>query len=186
MAVIAIFAGADPKGKDKESQLATAYALGKDLAEAGFTTMTGGGPGLMDEPLRGAKEAGGPTIGITLTVGREIQSPYADNVFSYDELAPRQEKMIEMGDAYVALPGGLGTAYEIFNILCLKRLDVLPAATPLVLVGEYYRPLETLLQHMIEEGFVHPSLKNSCVLVGTAEEATAVLVEHFFPTGRTT
>src|SRR4051812_42450332 len=130
---VVIFAGNDCIEKLRAYYYAVAYSTGKLLAESGLTVVTGAGGGLMNEALRGAHEAGGKTIGIGLNIGERKQSDFAKDITLFDKLHPRQDKMIALGDAYVALPGGVGTLFEVLNIIALKRIAEMPAGKPLVL-----------------------------------------------------
>jgi uncharacterized protein (TIGR00730 family) len=169
---VAIFSGSECLVKEKNQYyFDLAYKTGKLLAEAGFTVITGAGPGLMDEALRGAKEAGGHTIGIVLNLPNRYQSIHVEESTVFDKLGPRQDKMIEMADAYFALPGGIGTVYEIFNILALKRINEMPVEKPLILIDGYYQSAKDLIENIIQSGFVSDSIHSFYDITATPDEA---------------
>ena len=87
-----------------------AYDLGRQLALSGHRVINGGGPGLMDQTLQGAKSAGGETYGIRLEKQGRVHSECADQIEVFHGLWERQKRLISMGDAYIALPGGIGDA----------------------------------------------------------------------------
>ncbi len=174
---VSIFAG-NGCSKEKEAHyFAIAHRMGELLAKNNFVTVTGAGAGLMDEALRGAFEAGGHTIGIALNFEGRKPSQYLTDSTVFEKLGPRQDKLIELADAYVALPGGVGTFYEIFNILALKRLKEIPAEKPLILVCDYYKGLQKMLRAMADEGFVEEKVFSLFSLVETPEEALASLTK---------
>jgi uncharacterized protein (TIGR00730 family) len=176
---IAIFGGRECI-KEKESYYySIAYELGKALARNSFVAITGAGPGLMDETLRGATEMGGETVGIGLNLNNRKQSEFASRLLVFDKLGPRQEKIIEMAGAYVALPGGIGTFYEIANILALKSVGEVPPQRPLILLGEFYREFEKMLEKVIKEGFAKESLSELYTYSVSPDNAIKVLNEYF-------
>jgi len=133
-----------------EHQLA--YGLGRAIAEKGWVAVNGGGPGLMHRLLEGAKSAGGTTRAVRLERHSREQSPFADQFTSSADLRARQAQMLLLADAFVALPGGIGTHYEIFEILALKNAGEMAAEIPLILLGDFFRPLERYLQSLIHVG----------------------------------
>ncbi len=134
-----------------------AYNIGKELAFAGFTVANGAGSGLMEETLKGAFEAGGETIGIGLDIENREQSKFAKSVKVFKDLKERQKELITLADGIIALPGGMGTAYEILEVIALKRVGQLPKAMPFAILGEFYSSLNTVFKSMLEEGFLEES-----------------------------
>lgn len=151
------------------------YSTGKALAKAGYTTVTGGGTGLMDEVMRGAYEAGGKTVGICLVKEGRKQSPFIKERENYNTLAKRQERLIECGDAFIALPGGYGTLLEITEVIDRKKLEEINRKTPVVLLTSYFDPLLLLFNHMFLEGFVEEFTYNLYKQIETVPGAIAYL-----------
>lgn len=128
-----------------------AYALtlrmGAALARAGFTVMTGGGPGLMEAANRGAKEAGGKSVGCNIVLPVE-QKPnaYLDRMVETRSFFVRKVMLAKYSYAFVAAPGGLGTLDELFEVAVLVQTGKM-RDFPLVLLGvEYWRPLVEYLR----------------------------------------
>lgn len=119
------------------------------------------------------------TIGVALNVKERKKSEYIHEEFVFDKLNPRQDKLISMADAYIALPGGIGTLYEVIAVLALKRLNEIPKDKPLILVDKYFKRLETLFKEMIGEGFVEESLSNLYTLVETPSDAIVSISDYF-------
>jgi len=172
---IVVFAGNDC-AKDKEKYYySLAYKTGKLLAQNGFTVVSGGGPGLMNELMRGAYEAGGKTIAICLEILGRKHTEFATEKTVYKDLNVRQTKLISYGDAFISLPGGVGTLYEISAILALKRKEEIESRKPFFLIDSYFQKFEPFLENMITEGFINESLRNYYKLVNTPEVAIDLL-----------
>jgi uncharacterized protein (TIGR00730 family) len=94
--------------------------LGARLARAGFTVMTGGGPGLMEAANRGAREAGGRSVGCNIELPQEQSpNPYLDRWITFEHFYVRKVMLVKYSYAFVALPGGFGTLDEIFETAVL-------------------------------------------------------------------
>jgi len=121
------------------------YTLARDvgarLAKAGFTVMTGGGPGLMEAANRGAREAGGRSIGCNIELPVEQKpNPYLDRWITFHHFFVRKVMLVKYSYAFIALPGGFGTLDEVFEIATLMQTGKV-RDFPVVLVGsEFWRP----------------------------------------------
>src|SRR5205085_4292386 len=99
---------------------AMAREVGRLLAKSGFTTMTGGGPGIMEAANRGAKEAGGRSIGCNIILPHEQKpNPYLDEFVEFRYFFVRKVMLVKYSCAFVCLPGGLGTLDELFEAATL-------------------------------------------------------------------
>lgn len=119
----------------------TARAVGAHLAEAGFTVITGAGPGLMEAANRGARAAGGRSVGCNITLPHE-QRPnrYCDEVVTFHHFFIRKVMLVKYSAGFVALPGGLGTLDELFEAATLIQTGKI-AHFPVVLLGtHFWRP----------------------------------------------
>ena len=140
---------------ENEPVYQVARDLGSALGRAGFTVMTGGGPGLMEAANRGAKECGARSLGCRIAFSFEQTSnPYMDRSATVRYFFVRKVVMCRHADGFAVLPGGLGTLDELFEILTLiqtKRMR----PKPIILLGrDYWEPLLALLERMIGAGTV--------------------------------
>ena len=124
-----------------------ARELGRKLAEAGYTIMTGGGPGIMEAANRGAKEAGGLSIGANIVLPHEQgANPYMDRFMEFDHFFVRKVMLVKYSCAFVVMPGGFGTLDEVFETITLMQTDKIQDF-PVILMGvEYWGPLIDFLQ----------------------------------------
>jgi uncharacterized protein (TIGR00730 family) len=139
---VAIFGGANPQSEG--SSYEDAYQLGKDLAQAGHTVLTGGYIGTMEAASRGAAEAGGHVIGVTceeIEVWRGVKAnPWVLEEWRYTTLHERLMAIIDGCEAAIALPGGVGTLLEIAMVWNRMGIEAMPRK-PLILVGEGWREM---------------------------------------------
>ena len=130
------------------------YLLGEEvgakLAEIGITVMTGGGPGLMEAANRGARRAGGRSIGCNIQLPAEQQpNPYLDRMVEFRYFFVRKLMLLKYSYAFVALPGGFGTLDEIFETLVLIQTGKI-RRFPLVLLGtDFWSPLVGVLRERL-------------------------------------
>ena len=122
---------------------AEARRLGQLLAESGFQVANGGYAGLMEASARGAREAGGHTIGVTCAVWPQAANPWISEEVRTSSFPERIMKLIELGEAYVVLPGGTGTlaelalSWEMMNKGSLATL--LGGRRPLLVMATYWQ-----------------------------------------------
>ena len=99
---------------------ALAREVGSRLARKGFTVMTGGGPGIMEAANRGARDAGGRSIGCNIVLPEEqYANPYLDQMIDFEHFFVRKLMLIKYSYAFIVLPGGFGTMDELFEVLTL-------------------------------------------------------------------
>ena len=151
-----------------------AEQLGRCIAAEGDTLVFGGGAdGLMGACARGVKARGGRLIGIAPKLFDEpgFLLSDCDEFLMTETMAERKEKMLQLGDAFIALPGGIGTMDEFFETITLKQLGL--ARGPLVLLNTagFYDPLMTFLTKMAEGGFMSSACLDLVHLCATPEEA---------------
>jgi uncharacterized protein (TIGR00730 family) len=150
-----------------------AREVGERLARAGFTVMTGGGPGIMEAANRGAKEAGGYSVGCNIELPQEQQpNPYLDRWVTFRHFFVRKLMLVKYSYAFIAMPGGFGTLDEIFETATLIQTHKIKDF-PLVLVGkEYWRPLLDFLRgRLVEAKTIDPIDVERILLTNSAEEA---------------
>ena len=136
---------------------AMARRVGQMLAESGFTVMTGGGPGVMEAANRGAKDAGGRSVGCNIKLPAEQKpNPYLDTWIDFDHFFVRKVMLLKYSYAFVALPGGFGTLDELFEVLTLIQTGKLHDF-PVALMGvDYWAPLVEQIKLMVAERTVAP------------------------------
>jgi len=115
-----------------------ARELGNALAKAGFAVMTGGGPGIMEAANRGAREAGGLSLGCNIILPREQSAnPYLDRFIEMDYFFVRKVMLVKYSHAFVVMPGGFGTLDEAFEVLTLIQCHKL-TGFPIVAMGSEF------------------------------------------------
>lgn len=142
--IVSVFGSGTTKPGDKE--YAEAKLLGKLLAGAGYAIANGGYGGTMEASAKGVKEAGGEVIGVTCSAfNRGRANAFISREFVTNSLNERLDKLIELGTAYVVLPGGTGTLLELALVWELKNKGFLTGDKPIILLGEYWSRLVELV-----------------------------------------
>ena len=155
---------------------AAAESLGRLLAEGGHTLVFGAGAdGLMGACARGALQAGGDVIGVAPRFFDEPGLLLRDGcelIFT-ETMSQRKAEMARLADAFIALPGGIGTLEEFFEMLTLKQLGRHQKPMALLNTLDYYAPLVSLLSHTAAEQFMDPSVLSLFRLCQSPAEALA-------------
>jgi uncharacterized protein (TIGR00730 family) len=164
---------------DDHAYYALARELGARLAAVGFTVMTGGGPGIMEAANRGAKEAGGYSVGCNIELPQE-QKPnaYLDRWITFRHFFVRKLMLVKYSYAFVALPGGFGTLDEIFETATLIQTHKIKHF-PLVLMGEsFWAPLLSFMRDTLVARATIDAIDYQRILVtDSAEEAVSQITE---------
>lgn len=152
------------------------YALARDvgsrLAGLGFTVMTGGGPGLMEAANRGAKEAGGHSIGCNIELPQEqAPNPYLDRQVRVKHFFVRKVLLFKYSYAFVILPGGFGTMDECFEALTLIQTGKIKHFPLVVMDRAYWHNLQELLQDMRFAGTISNADLRLLFYADTVDEA---------------
>ena len=160
--------------KDGHEYYEKAQAVGKAIAEMGFTTMTGGGPGIMEAANRGAFEAGGKSVGCNIVLPFEQQpNPYVQKTVSIRYFFVRKVLLLKYSYAFIILPGGWGTMDELFETLTLVQTRVMHNF-PVVLIGKsYFQPLMDYLHFMEQQKTISPEDLKLVLLTDDVSEAMA-------------
>jgi uncharacterized protein (TIGR00730 family) len=152
---VCVYAGSNP-GSDPAYAEAT-RALGAELAARGIGLVYGGGKvGLMGVIADTVLAAGGEAIGVMpqALIDREIGHPGLTELKVVHSMHERKALMAELGDAFVALPGGIGTLEELIEVYTWSQLGIHDKACGVLNVRGYYDGLATLLDHAVAEGFL--------------------------------
>ena len=158
--------------KEKEFFYDKAKEFGKRIADIGFTTMTGGGPGIMEAANRGAFENGG------MSVGCNIQLPFEQKVNSYvhtsitfEHFFVRKTMLVKYSYAFIIMPGGFGTMDEFFETITLIQTKTI-TQFPIVLFGkEYYKDLMETIEAMAKYGTIATEDMKLVLLTDDLDEA---------------
>jgi hypothetical protein len=159
MKTITVFGSSLP-GEGSQAYL-EARRLGRLLAEAGYAVCNGGYAGLMEASARGAREAGGHTVGITCTIWPRPANPYIVEEVRTESFLARLMTLIERGDAYVVLAGGTGTlaelalVWEMMNKASLSK--TVGGRKPLLVMQPYWQPVIECLRQEVELKIGHLS-----------------------------
>jgi uncharacterized protein (TIGR00730 family) len=150
--------------------------MGRRIARAGFTVMTGGGPGIMEAANRGAKDVGGRSIGCNIVLPKEQKpNPYLDRWLTFRYFFVRKVMLVKYSYAFVVMPGGFGTMDEIFETATLIQTGKIKNF-PIVMMGvEYWTPLRELLAHMVDMRTIDPSDVDRLVFTDSPDEAIDVI-----------
>ncbi|HEX6956626.1 MAG TPA: TIGR00730 family Rossman fold protein [Ferrovibrio sp.] len=169
-----------------ESQAYTAQAqiLGRLLGESRIRLIYGGGRiGLMGVVAEAALAAGGEVVGIIPhhLHDWEIGHTGLTELHVVDSMHTRKRMMVEMSDAFIALPGGLGTLDEFFEIVTWRQLKLHDKPIIVLNVEDYWRPLLALIETVIERGFARRTATNLFTIVDEAEAVIPVLRDEPAP-----
>lgn len=173
---VCVFCGAR-LGHDPE-HVEEARRLGQGLAARGITLVYGGGRiGIMGAIADAVMSAGGTAIGVIPRILEEIEVGHTglSTLEVADTMHLRKERMYALSDAFIVLPGGIGTLDETFEILTWRHLKL--HDKPIVVLDHhgYWRPLAALLDHVVEGGFAGDEVRGYLQLADSAEAALALL-----------
>jgi uncharacterized protein (TIGR00730 family) len=155
-----------------------AAELGRAIAGEGWALVYGGNAvGCMGALADAARAAGGRVVGVTpqLLVDHGIADGRCHELIVTATMRERKALLEQRGDAFVALPGGLGTFEEVFEILVGRTLGYHQKPVVLLNVAGYYAPLLAMLEHGIEHGFIRPVAREAYVVAETVDEVIAFL-----------
>ncbi len=157
-----------------------ATEVGRRLSMAGFAVITGGGPGVMEAANRGAKEAGGPSVGLNIHLpDPQPTNPYATQVLQFRYFFVRKMMFSKYSIGFVIFPGGFGTLDEMFESLTLVQTGrALPF--PIVLVGsEYWRGLTAWLREQtLSKNYIATDDVDLWSITDDPDEVTEIMKRH--------
>ena len=171
---ICVFCGSS-SGND-ETYAEAAREVGRLIAAHGCTLVFGGGGlGLMGETARAARDGGAKVIGILPGFLRHLEPPLesGETVEIVPDMYHRKARMVALSDAFLIMPGGIGTLDEFFEVIVGKQLGQIHKPIVVLNMSGYFDPLRALLDHTAGAEFVQPTLEKLFHVVTTPEQAIA-------------
>jgi uncharacterized protein (TIGR00730 family) len=156
-----------------------ARRMGAGLGRAGFTVMTGGGPGVMEAANRGARDVGARSVGCNIELPNEQKpNPYLDQWIEFRYFFVRKLMLVKYSYAFVAMPGGYGTLDEVFETLVLSQTGKL-RDFPMIFMGvDYWRPLlDYLRDTLAARGAIDAADWQRLIITDSPEEAVSIIRE---------
>jgi uncharacterized protein (TIGR00730 family) len=149
-----------------------AREFGKRIAELGFTTMTGGGPGIMEAANRGAYEIGGKSVGCNIQLPFEQhENPYMQKSVTFEHFFVRKVLLVKYSYAFIIMPGGFGTMDELFETLTLVQTKTIEKF-PIVLFGkEYFQPLLESIEWWEQQGTISKEDMDLVLVTDSVDDA---------------
>lgn len=178
---VCVYCGSS-NGRD-ESHFQAGLTLGRGLADAGLRLVYGAGTkGIMGAVARGTMDAGGKVTGIIPKFlirreANEVELTELDELIVTEDMHERKHGMFERADAFVALPGGIGTLEEIVEIMTWAQLARHEKPMVFANIGGFWNPLLTLIEHMKQEGFVHSDHRVRPIVVDRAEDIVPAILK---------
>ncbi|MEU8388088.1 TIGR00730 family Rossman fold protein [Micromonospora sp. NPDC048842] len=179
MAAICVFCASSRTLDQRWLDLAA--ETGAELARRGHTLVSGGGcVGMMGALADGARSAGGRTVGVIpqSLVDLEVADLASDELLVTDSMASRKTLMIDKSDAFLTLPGGLGTLDELFEVWTTATLALHTKPMVLIDTDGFYRPLLDWLDALADQTFLKPAGRDLLTVTTTVSEALDVLESH--------
>lgn len=174
---VTVFGSARFKADHPYYQLAQTTSA--KISRLGFTIMTGGGPGIMEAANRGARDAGGLSIGCNITLPMEQQpNPYVDRFIEFRYFFVRKVMLVKYSYAFVVMPGGFGTLDEVFETITLMQTGKIKDF-PVILMGvDYWAPMMDFIQNtMLKEKTISPDDLKLIILTDNPDEVADRIAE---------
>lgn len=177
---VCVYCGSSPGHTDIYRD--AGIALGRALAEAGLRLVYGGGTkGIMGAVAAGAMAAGGAVTGIIprFLINKEASAPELGRLHELhvtENMHERKHMMFEKSDAFVALPGGIGTVEEIVEIMTWAQLG--HHRKPMIFgnINGFWNPMQALIEHMRDQGFVHTGHRVRPLFIDDADEIVPAIL----------
>jgi uncharacterized protein (TIGR00730 family) len=171
--------------KEKHPYYILARRVGAELANAGFATLTGGGPGIMEAANRGAHDAGGASYGLNIILPHEQSAnPYVDHSIEFHYFFTRKVCLVKYSCAFIIMPGGLGTLDELFEAATLIQCKKI-GPFPVVLMGKkFWSGLQQWGQFMMREGVFGKDEIGFGRVTDSPQEAVELIVRSLPPVVR--
>ena len=173
---------------NKNKHYRTAQKLARLLAKAGYTIVTGGGPGIMEAANKGAVEGGGESVGLNIQLPSEQRiNPYVKKSMAFNYFFTRKVMLAFSASAFVFFPGGYGTLDETFELITLRQTHKIHPNIPIILMGsDYWSPVAEWLKENLykKHGTINAKELKLWDLVDTPEETVAIIKKARLPRGK--
>ena len=165
-----------------------ARAVGRGFAEAGWSVITGGGPGVMEGANRGAQEGGGLSVGFNIELPHEQgPNPYLDVLLTFKHFYARKTMFVKAAEGFVVFPGGFGTVDELFESLTLIQVGKVLHFPVVLFDRSFWSPLlDWVRERALPLGMVSPEDLELLTVTDDPEEAVQVVLDSYrelFPDG---
>ena len=167
--------------RDDDPVYASARALAARFAERGWAVVTGGGPGVMEAANRGARDAGGLSVGFNIQLPHEqAGNAYVDLSLTFRHFYARKTMFVKAAEGFVVFPGGFGTADELFEALTLIQTGKV-LHFPVVLVGSDYwgELLDWVRGELLADGMISPEDLDLLHVTDDIDDAVAQVLECY-------
>ncbi|MET0202451.1 MAG: TIGR00730 family Rossman fold protein [Gaiellaceae bacterium] len=160
---------------------ADAVEVGRRIAQAGFAVVTGGGPGVMEAANRGAREAGGVSVGFNIELPHEQhENRYLDLSLTFEHFYARKTMFVKAAEGFVIFPGGFGTLDELFESLTLIQTGKVLHFPVVLFDHDYWAPLlDWIRGRLLADGMISPEDLELLTVTDDHAEAVQVLVEGY-------
>ncbi len=174
---ITIFGSA--RFKEDNPYYQTTVRISGKIAQAGFTIMTGGGPGIMEAANRGAREVGGKSVGCNIQLPFEQhENPYLDRFVNIRYFFVRKVLLLKYSYGFVCMPGGFGTVDELFETLTLIQTAMIKRYPVVIFDTEYHTKLIEYIEFMKKAGTISPEDSDLYLLTNNEDEAVQHILKH--------
>jgi uncharacterized protein (TIGR00730 family) len=156
-----------------------AREFGQRIAALGMTTLTGGGPGIMEAANRGAYENNGQSVGCNIVLPFEQkENPYLHYSVTFEHFFVRKVLLVKYSYAFIIMPGGFGTMDELFETLTLVQTNTI-SQFPIILFGKsFYQPLMNTIDKMLEEKTISATDLELLLFTDSVDEAMAHIQKY--------
>lgn len=167
--------------KEDHTYYKLAREVGRELARAGFATLTGGGPGIMEAANRGAFEAGGTSYGLNIILPHEqAPNPYVQKTIDFNYFFTRKVMLIKYSCAFIVMPGGLGTLDELFEAATLIQCKKIGPFPSVLMGAKFWKGLQTWGGQMMKHGVFEKEELGFGRITDSPREAVELIV-HSMP-----
>jgi hypothetical protein len=166
---------------DGNPTYAAAREVGRCFAEAGFAVVTGGGPGVMEAGNRGARDAGGLSVGFRIELPREeAPNPYLDVSLTFHHFYARKTMFVKAAEGFVIFPGGFGTLDELFETMTLIQTGKIEDFPLVLFDGDYWEEMLAWLRaELLPRGTISEEDFALVTVTDDPDEAVRIVVEAY-------